>query len=137
MKKIIISVISLTLIYISCQQDHKIVGTWVRQDDAFAGMKVKVNKIGNVTNGKIIYLPNSMKMTGFEINDIKWKGIKNIEGNYFEFEDLVKGVDKYGNVGRVDYALTRLLISNNVIKIRVYAKGEEIIGTEQIWVREK
>ena len=61
MKRINILILSLILVIISCQRKENLIGVWVRTGDAFAGLKVEVKKIGNVTNGVIIYCPSSIK----------------------------------------------------------------------------
>lgn len=137
MKKIILLILSLSLCFVSCQRDDEIIGVWVRKGDEFSGLKVEVIKKGNILNGVIIYSTNATKKSGFIINDVKWKGIKNIEESNYEFEDLMKGVDYYGNIRNIEYSLARLEVENNIIRIRQYTKGIEIIGTEQIWVKEK
>lgn len=129
--------IGFLLILISCQKNDKINGIWTRQGDRLMGMKIEIIKKGDVSNGIIIYIPDSIKMSGFEVNDIKWKGIKHIEDNYYEFEDLGKETDYFGKITKVRYDLTRLIVSNDTIRIRGYTKGEEIVGTEQIWVKSK
>lgn len=137
MKKFVILILSLSLIVLSCQREDEIIGTWVRTGDELSGMKVQVIKQGNILNGVIVYSTNYTKSKGFIENDIKWKGIKNIEGKNFEFEDLAKTVDNYSIIIDVDYSLARLIIENNIIYIRMYTKGTEQIGTEQIWIKEK
>ena len=137
MKKNIILFLSLTIIFLSCQRNDKIIGVWEREGDAFAGMKVEVIRSGNNLNGIIIYSPEYSKTRGFVENDIKWKDIKNIEVDSYEFKSLQKTTDNYGNIINVDYVLTRLEIKNNIIKTRLYSKGSENIGTEQIWIRVK
>ena len=137
MRKIIILVFSLSIILSSCQINEKVIGVWVRTGDSFAGMKVEVKKIGDVTNGTIIYCPNSMKRSGFINGDIKWKGILQIEGNNYEYTDLMKKVNQYGTILDVSYDIARMVITKDMIKIRMYTKGTESMGTEQIWLREK
>jgi hypothetical protein len=137
MKKIIVLFLGLSLIFLSCHRDDIIIGIWERKEDAFSGMKVEVKKIGDVVNGAIIYSPSYATTSGFMVNDIKWKGIKKIEGKYYEFEDLEKAVDREGNIRTINYDLARLVIENDIIKIIMYTKGAEIIGTEQIWVKTK
>jgi hypothetical protein len=137
MKKFVALTVILSLISFSCQREDEILGIWTRKGDDLAGMKVQVIKKGNILNGVIVFSTNYAKSSGFFENDIKWKGIKNIEGNNFEFEDLAKTVDNYGNIIEVYYDQARLIVENDTIYIRGYTKGREKIGTEQIWIKEK
>ena len=127
----------LSILLLSCQRDDRIKGIWVRQGDLFAGIKVEVKKTGEIVNGTIVSCPDSLLSYGITLNDVKWKGIKKLEGNNYEFEDLGKSVDYNGNIISTRYSLARLLIENDTIKIRLYVKGDEQIGTEQIWIRAK
>ena len=137
MKNFLALILSLSLILLSCQRKDEVIGVWVRQGDLLSGMKVQVIKKGNIINGVIVYTTDYTKSSGFIENDIKWKGIKNVEGNDFEFYDLAKSVNNNGDIIEVYYDRARLIVENNIIYIRGYTKGRETIGTEQIWIKEK
>jgi len=137
MKTRVLLFLSLNAIFICCQRESKIVGIWERKGDSFSGMKIEVKKTGEIVNGIIIYSPDTAQRGGFFKNDIKWKIIKKIDGNNYEFEDLMKFTDNFGKIMSFRYDLARLIISKDTIKIIMYTKGEEIMGTEQIWIKTK
>ena len=120
----------------SCKNNDKIIGTWERYGDDFAGMRVKVVKEGEHIKGTIIFATDmSKELLGFAEGDVKWKNIKKTTENKYEFEDLGKSPVGLGKF-QPSYDLTNLeLVSENEIYTRGFSKGTEWIGTEQKWKR--
>jgi hypothetical protein len=127
----------------SCQNNDKLIGTWERYGDELAGMKVKVEKEGDRIIGTIIYSTDKCKQGGFLEGDVKWKSIKEITYNKYEFEDLRKHAkhDRYGNFQKVSsssYNLKNLeFVSENEIYMISFVSGEVKIGDKQSWKRIK
>jgi len=82
----VLSFISLTNVY---AQD-KLVGTWERTGDDFAGAQVKVFKTGSTFKGKIVFATQSMIDGCFGVGEIKWMNIIKAGKGYYEMDDLSK-----------------------------------------------
>lgn len=82
----VLSFISLTNL---CAQD-KLVGTWERTGDDFAGAQVKVFKTGSTFKGKIVHATQSMIDGCFGVGEIKWMNIIKAGKGYYEMDDLSK-----------------------------------------------
>lgn len=82
----ILSLLSLTNLY---AQD-KLIGTWERTGDDFAGAQVKVFKTGSTFKGKIVFSTQAMKDGCFDVGEIKWMNIIKAGKGYYEMDDLSK-----------------------------------------------
>jgi len=131
-RKVCVAILSIFL-FASCQKEDKLIGTWERYGDDLAGMKVKVVKEGETMKGVIVFMPYKHR---FVEGDIKWKNIKKITKNKYEFEDLYKIADNWENIVEINYHWTSIeLVSEDEIYTRRFAKGSESVGTEQKWRR--
>ncbi len=131
-----ISFIFLFLIFASCDRNDKLIGTWERHSDAWAGMKVKVVKEGKSFKAVIIHATDSNKLGGFVEGDIKWKNIEKTTEKKYEIESLGKTPVMFTETFEPSYSLANLeLVSDNEVYIRKFSKGTEWIGTEQKWKR--
>ncbi len=131
----ILTVLTLILITVTfgCQNRNPLEGEWERYGDDFAGMRILIENHDGSFKAEIIQIND--RIEGFEVGDIKWKNIKQINENQYEFEDLGKDVIAKG-VYKGSYDPCRLeLISNMEIRTRLFSKGTEIIGTETKWRR--
>lgn len=83
---ILFSIFSLTNVY---AQD-KLIGTWERTGDDFAGAQVKVFKTGSSFKGKIVFATPSMVEGCFGVGEIKWMNVIKAGKGYYEMDDLSK-----------------------------------------------
>lgn len=127
---------SLLLLLIGCQSEDPIIGTWERIGDNLKGMKIKVEKNSYSYYGELIKQPENGDTT-FYVGDVKWKDIKNVGKNKYVLQDLGKYKITFGSLFQNHYMETNLTLENDVIKTRVFAKGNESMGTEQTWKRSK
>ena len=134
-RKVFFAFLSL-LLFSSCQNNDRIIGSWERYGDDWAGMKVKVVKEGEHLKGMVIFVTEANKLGGFAEGDVKWKSMKRMDRNKYEYEDLLKSVDRLGTIIETRYDLMNLeLVSENEVSSRAFAQGDEWIGTEQKWRR--
>lgn len=134
--KLFLTSIFIILLLTSCQKQEKLLGSWERYGDRYAGLTVQVVKEGESFKAAIIFSPDSCKLNGFVNGDIKWKNIKNTTENKYEFEDLAKRQLIFTDKFEPSYTLANLeLVSEDEIYIRLFSKGLEDIGTEQKWKR--
>ncbi|MDP1623783.1 MAG: hypothetical protein Q8M08_15765 [Bacteroidales bacterium] len=132
---ILFILISISLLT-SCKKEDKLVGNWERYGDRFEGMKIHVVKEGESFKASIVFVTDSIKLGGFVVGDIKWKNIKKITDNKYEFEDLAKKQSIYTDKFEPSYVLANLeMITDDEIHTRNFSKGLEAIGTEQTWKR--
>jgi len=134
-----ISLLSVLLILNSCtNKSDKIIGKWERIDDELSGMTIEVKKYGDELRGEIIQNCKHPACNRWIIGDVKWKNIKHLEDNYFEFESLSKGAYDDGSVILTSYSLHKVeLFGDSVLKTQKYAKGREVIGTKQTYRKVK
>lgn len=128
----------LTLFVWSACNDRSdlIVGKWERFDDRAAGSIIKVEKKGDVYQGSLIYTAEELASYGFKPKDIKWKNVKLKETNYYIAQDLQKGVDANGEVKKTTYVDIYIeLVSDDILELSEFAKGQEAFGTHQKWKR--
>ena len=130
---LIISISSFFLILSSCvNESDKIIGKWERTDDEFSGMVIEVKRHGNELRGEIIQNCTHPYCNRWIIGDVKWKNIKYIEENEFEFESLSKIASDNGIITETSYNLYKLeLFGDSILKTQAYSKGSEFIGTKQ------
>lgn len=136
--KNVILLVFLFVVLTSCRKEETLRGVWTRIDDPFTGMKIEVVNVGDILHGKIIEVNGTSRIYGFAEGDIKWKEIRHIGDNKYEYYDLMKSVDMLGNIKRTSYDPALLTkVNDTLIEIRMYAKGLELLGTEQRWVKVK
>jgi len=126
------------LLFTSCNNQDKLVGKWERYGDPLAGMTIEITNIGGSFKAEIIASPDSVQQRGFFVGDIKWRDIKKIEENKYEYVDLKKTAIPYSEPIRFqsENGLARLEFENDtIIKTRIFAKGNEAYGAETIWKR--
>ena len=121
----------------SCGSHDPIAGTWQRTDDEFAGAVVNVEKIRGEYYGKLLQVPDTMRHWGFVVGDVKWRDIvpvtKRDRNRRYMGKDLFKFVSD-GQIVETRYNDAMMeLTSKDALRLRLLAKGEEVIGTEQHW----
>lgn len=118
--------------------NDKIVGAWERFDDHAAGTIIEVDKKGNAYLGKITHVSGLLDDLGFIGDDIKWKDVSIKEVDYYEGKDLLKAVDKTGEVAYIRYDDVYFHFqTDDILHVTGFAKGEEFFGTTQKWKRIK
>ena len=125
-------------LFTSCNKQDKLVGKWERYGDPLAGMTIEITNIGGSFKAEVIASPDSVQQRGFFVGDIKWRNIKRIEENKYEYVDLKKTPIPYSEPIRFqsDNGLARLEFKNDtIVKTRIFAKGNEDFGAETIWKR--
>lgn len=123
------------LFFTSCHQQDKLVGKWERIGDQYQGLQLEVTSVGDKFVGKLIYITDTAKHFGLELQDVKWKEIEKMNDTVYEFKDLAKGYDFFNKVSVHYDDASLLLTSNDTIKIRQDVKANELWGTQQIWFR--
>jgi hypothetical protein len=137
MKKFTI-LIPLLFIMITCAQKDPLIGQWERFGDDAAGAIVMVEKVGDVYHGKLLLPVGMLTELGFTPNEIKWRDMEQVGDDKWRGQDLIKVVDFDGTIisaGYDDVYFTKL--EKDVLEVRKFAKGTEIIGTVQKWRRIK
>ncbi len=132
---LIISIFALFLFLSSCaNSSDKIIGKWERIDDDWSGLVIEVKRHGNKLRGEIIQNCTHPLCNRWIIGDVKWKNIKHIKDNEFEFESLAKSAYDDGTITETNYRLYKVeLFGDSVLNTQVYAKGNEFIGTKQTY----
>lgn len=126
------------LFFSSCNHQDKLIGKWERYGDPLAGMTIEVTNVGGSFKAEIVAAPDSIQLSGFYVGDIKWRDIKKIEENKYEYVDLKKTGIPYTDPPRFksDNGLARLeLVGDTIVKTRIFAKGNEDFGAETTWKR--
>ncbi len=114
----------------------KIVGVWERYDDRAAGTLVKVVKVDDHFEGKILKSSGELAEDGFVENDIKWRNIVKKTEDDFTGEDLTKAIDRFGKVQSSSYYEVYFeVIAEDILKITYLMKGTDEFGIEQSWKR--
>ncbi len=123
----------------SCKtHTNDIVGVWERVGDYGEGSVVEVEKVGSFFQAKLIDFPLTglMSEMGFQKGDMKWRNVNFVHERYYQGEDLLKIVNKQGEVVSTRYDPVHLeLLSENVLEVRAFAAGDEFVGTVQRWNR--
>lgn len=124
----------------SCGHDP-LVGDWRREGDIYAGAVVRVEKIQNAYYGKLLQVPDSMRFIGFVVGDMKWRDVVPVTSGNGSRRYMGKDLLKYGLQGEVASTryddMTIELRSGSMVHLRLLAKGEEYVGTEQVWRKNK
>jgi hypothetical protein len=132
--KSITFILLITLLFLSCNQQDKLIGKWERFGDQFKGMTIQIKNEGGSFKAEIIETTDAIELNGFVKGDIKWKDIKNISENKYEYQDLGKKPILYSDKFEGDYVMARLeFVSDTLLQTRVFSKGDELIGTETQW----
>jgi hypothetical protein len=102
-----------------------LVGTWERSDSSqYKGMRVMVEKLDNGEFRGTVVAADSGKV--FKVDDIKWKGIKNVKENDYEFKDL--GTDAWYDMRIILNKDHKTLVLRNMVDT-----GET--GATQPWTK--
>lgn len=112
--------------FASCKDN--LVGTWERQGDILQGMRVKINKTETSMYGEITQ--KSTQDGPFSLNETKWKNIKKVGANEYEFEDLNKGYSGH------EYAQAHLKIDGDLLTIDMFVNNGSNTN-HQLWMRIK
>ena len=89
--KLFFAVLALSfLCFNALYAQDKLIGTWERTGDDFAGAQVKVFKTGSSFKGKIVFATQLMKEGCFAEGEIKWMNIIKAGKGYYEMDDLSK-----------------------------------------------
>jgi len=135
--KSIFPILVLLLILNSCKQPQdKLIGKWVRYGDMLQGMCIEIQNEGGSFKAEIVSEPDSIMNSGFFVGDIKWRDIKKIAENKYEYVDLKKTPIPYSEPLRFksENGLARLeVIGDTIINTRIFAKGDEVVGAETHW----
>lgn len=131
MKTYIILLISV--FFISCNHPDPLIGTWERFGEFDPGMRIKIYKTNNSMNAEIVKRADNDTL--FEVGDIKWKNITKVNDNRYEFVNLRKFYQEYGSLFQNRYEDAYLLLVNDTIRMRLFSKGNDHLGTEQPWKR--
>lgn len=130
-------ILSLISILLSCNQKDNLVGKWLRYGDEFSGIEIEIKDENGSFKAEITNIKlDIIEPIPFVIGDIKWKGIKKISENKYEYEDLKKNIIPYTDPIRYEgnYFPARLeIVSDSLINTRVFVKGDERYGTETHW----
>lgn len=130
-------ILTALLIFSSCHQPKdKLIGKWVRYGDTLEGMCIQIQNEGGSFKAEIISEPETIMLSGFFVGDIKWRDIKKIAENKYEYVDLKKAPIPYSNPLRFisENGLARLeVIGDTIINTRIFAKGDEVVGAETHW----
>jgi hypothetical protein len=102
---------------------------------------VRVEKIQNAYYGKLLQVPDSMRFIGFVVGDMKWRDVVPVTSGNGSRRYMGKDLLKYGLQGEVASTryddMTIELRSGSMVHLRLLAKGEEYVGTEQVWRKNK
>lgn len=83
--------------------DESLEGRWERQDDAFAGCVIQIDKSGTDFTGRIVSLPQTMADAGWQIGELKWQDIRPAGPSRWLIRDLRKHFDtRTGRVVGID-----------------------------------
>jgi len=83
--------------------DEPLEGRWERQDDAFAGCVIQIEKSGTDFTGRIVSLPQAMAEAGWQIGEPKWQDIRLAGQSRWLIRDLRKHFDtRTGRVVGID-----------------------------------
>ncbi len=136
-----LSILLATLFFTACnnqKEADKIIGKWERFDDHAAGSILVVKKTGTNYEASLEHISGVLSDYGFEIGDIKWRNITHIENNQYTGEDLLKSVDRTGEIVQTRYDAVGLsLVASDILQLKGLEEGEESIGTNQRWRRLK
>ena len=123
----------------SCDNEADLIlGKWERYDDRSAGTTIRVEKVGDAYQGKLVDVKGLAAEMGFTENEVKWKALLPVDRKYYEGKDLLKAVNRSGDVSYVRYdAVYFKLVSNDIMHVSGFARAEESIGSEQKWRRVK
>jgi hypothetical protein len=126
-------ILLLTLFFINCNNPDPLIGTWERFGEFDPGMRIKIYKTNNSMIAEIV--KRADKDTLFAVGDIKWKNIIKVNDNKYEFFNLRKYYEQYGSLFQNRYEEAYLILVNDTIKMRLFSRGNDILGTEQPWKR--
>lgn len=118
--------------------DEKIKGSWERFDDESSGTVVKVEKAGDLYEGKISHVSGNLSELGFEDGDLKWKEISpdTKEKKRYTGKDLVKAIDANNQVAKTDYVdIYFEFLSNDIMQVLDSTGAEGGTSKPQKWRR--
>lgn len=132
-KVVAVCLLLLVVLYGCVQEPDRFLGKWERYDDKSAGSIIKVEKIGDEYEGKLLKVSGDLADMGFVEGDIKWRHIDPKDESHYEGSDLLKGVDTKGAVRYKRYEEVYFELKNDdILLVSAYAEGEEE-GTRQKW----
>ena len=132
MKKILI-LGTIAFIAVACQR-NPLTGQWERYGDDAAGSIVEVEGSGGKYFGKLIKVTGVLERLEFEDSDIKWRNIELMGASKWSGQDLIKEIDSTGTIVAVGYKdVYFVLIKDNELEVRWFAKEKEFVGTVQHW----
>jgi hypothetical protein len=131
------SFIILICIFISCNENKQIVGKWKRIGDDLVGMQVEIVENNSNLKATIIHLADNDSLLPFAEGDVKWKEFIKTSDSTYDFKDLSKYQQTFGSIFENKYEDGYMIFKNDTIKTRSFSKGEEIVGTSQLWIKLK
>jgi len=124
---------TIAFIAVACQR-NPLTGQWERYGDDAAGSIVEVEGSGGKYFGKLIKVTGVLERLEFEDSDIKWRNIELMGASKWSGQDLIKEIDSTGTIVSVGYKdVYFVLIKDNELEVRWFAKEKEFVGTVQHW----
>lgn len=135
---LLITISLLFLLFSACKEEiNPLEGKWERYDDPSNGSIIRVERVGDNYQGKLIRISGELQDLGFEENEVKWKRINEKKTRYYEGLDLLKAVDKTGAVAYSRYEEADFTLENDdILLVSGFTKGAEN-GTHQKWKKLK
>lgn len=110
-------------------------GKWKRTDSgALNGMVINVVKTNEGYQATIVELTDNMKKVGYNANDVKWKEVKELSKDTWEYKDLAKTIT--GETKWYDMNMKFDENSKDTLKATDVASNGET-GSAQTWERVK
>lgn len=138
-KNYLLSIGLLLLVLLSsCEQKPSpLEGKWQRYDDPSTGSVIRVERIGDNFQGKLIKVSGELADLNFEENEVKWKKITEKEPHHYEGLDLLKAVTKTGAVAYTRYEEVYFTLENDdILLVSSIVKGAES-NNSQKWKKLK
>ncbi|OOM81929.1 hypothetical protein CLPUN_07910 [Clostridium puniceum] len=138
MKKLISMLLCSLMVFVlvGCGSATKgLEGKWKRTDSgALNGMIINVVKTNEGYQATIAELTDNMKKVGYNANDVKWKEVKELSKDTWEYKDLAKTIT--GETKWYDMNMKFDENSKDTLKATDVASNSES-GSVQTWERVK
>ena len=123
----------LVAILVCCE--NPLIGEWERFGDESEGSIIKIEKIGNDLQSKLIKVVGKLTELGFVKHDIKWENIKLVSKKEYKytFKDLFK-ITYDGKILKSGYIDSYFLIKKDgTIETHVLVEKKSASGDHQKW----
>ena len=105
-------------------------GNWVRQDDDFEGLCLRIESCPDGYRAVIIYSPLYAKYWLFDVGMVKWEKMEQVPGSAMEFtlEDRVHSTEDHETIQQIEYYTGNGVydLSNDLIKIKYETEGSTL-----------